>query len=73
MKKNAKPYYFEVFQGYRGPTQMTEPPWYWRLTAANGKIIADGSEGYSKKANAKAAVRRLFKGLLDWGVLTWKE
>lgn len=29
--------------------------WYWRLVAANGKIIADGSEGYASRSNAKRA------------------
>lgn len=29
--------------------------WYWRLRAANGKIIADGSERYASRSNAKRA------------------
>lgn len=31
--------------------------WRWRLTAANGNIIADGGEAYSTKSNALRAVR----------------
>jgi uncharacterized protein YegP (UPF0339 family) len=29
--------------------------WYWRLRAGNGKIVADGAEGYLTKSNAKRA------------------
>ena len=25
--------------------------WYWRLKASNGKIIADGGQGYDNKAD----------------------
>ena len=28
------------------------PLWYWRLRAQNGKILADGGQGYSSKSNA---------------------
>lgn len=30
----------------------------WRLKAANGRIVADGGEGYSTKSNAKQAAER---------------
>jgi len=30
--------------------------WRWRLKAANGRIIADGSEGYCEKRHAYRAV-----------------
>lgn len=33
--------------------------WRWRLMAHNGRVIADGGEGYSTKGNAKAALTRL--------------
>lgn len=33
--------------------------WRWRLTAANGSIIADSGEAYATKASAKRAVERL--------------
>lgn len=33
--------------------------WRWKLIAANGENIANGSEGYSTKSNAKRAVRRM--------------
>jgi hypothetical protein len=29
--------------------------WYWRLVAANGRMVADGSEGYASKSNARRA------------------
>jgi uncharacterized protein YegP (UPF0339 family) len=31
----------------------------WRLVAPNGKIIADGGEGYSTRASAVRAAKRL--------------
>lgn len=34
--------------------------WRWRAVARNGKIIADGAEGYASKANAKRAVVRFW-------------
>jgi hypothetical protein len=33
--------------------------WYWRLRAHNGKIVADGSEGYASRGNARRAARRV--------------
>ena len=40
----------EVYQG-------RDSLWFWHLIATNGKVIADGAEGYDKKSNAMAAVR----------------
>lgn len=31
---------------------------YWHIKAANGKVVADGSEGYANKGNARRAARR---------------
>lgn len=39
--------------------------WHWRLRAANGKITADGSEGYATESSCKRAVRRLFNVLIN--------
>lgn len=79
MKRNTNPYTFEVFKGSTigGPEMAhvsgrSPQHWYWRLRAANGKIVADGSEGYSSKSAAKAAVRRVYRNLTGWGVLTWR-
>jgi uncharacterized protein YegP (UPF0339 family) len=30
--------------------------WWWRLRAANGRIIADGSEGYDSRRNVLRAI-----------------
>lgn len=36
---------FEIYKGKIGD-------FYWRLTQANGQIIADSGEGYTTKVNA---------------------
>lgn len=41
-----------VYQDLRGE-------WRWRLVAANGRVVADGSEGYSTKENLSRAVDTL--------------
>ena len=33
--------------------------WRWRLRARNGKIVADGAEGYSTRRKAVDALKRL--------------
>lgn len=33
--------------------------WRWRMQARNGKIIADGAEGYSEQRHAVRAAERL--------------
>ncbi len=43
------------FATYRG----RDGQFYWRLKARNGRIIADGSQGYASRSNAVRAVRRL--------------
>jgi uncharacterized protein YegP (UPF0339 family) len=37
----------------------------WRLKARNGRIVADCGEGYSRKADCKAAYFRVFKLLTE--------
>jgi uncharacterized protein YegP (UPF0339 family) len=27
--------------------------WYWRLVARNGRVVADGAEGYSSEAKCR--------------------
>jgi uncharacterized protein YegP (UPF0339 family) len=51
--------------GYRtssGDTVTVYPSddglWRWRRTSANNRIVADGSEGYSRKDSALRAARR---------------
>lgn len=35
--------------------------WRWQLQASNGRVIADGSEGYSSKRNAQNGVAALVR------------
>lgn len=37
----------------------------WRLVAGNGRIVADGSEGYLDETNARDAVERLLRAFAD--------
>ncbi len=46
--------HFEVYSRTYKPnayrkTKVTR--WYWRMVAANGRIIADGSQGYTRKSS----------------------
>lgn len=44
--------------------------WYWRILSSNGKIVADGSEGYANKANLLRAVKKLKVFNLDYILIT---
>jgi len=33
--------------------------WRWRLRASNGRIVADSSEGYRRRASVRKAVGRV--------------
>lgn len=45
--------------------------WYWRLKASNGKVIADGAEGYSSQSNAIKSFRtNIMKGLVVCSPIT---
>lgn len=49
---------FEIYKDKSGEYR-------WRLRTANGRIIADSGEGYTRLRDAKRAVRRLaFSALL---------
>lgn len=41
----------QIYKGKKG--------WYIRIVARNGKIVADGGEAYSSKANCLRAAKRL--------------
>lgn len=41
---------FEYFQSQNGQ-------FYWRARAANGRITADGAEGYTREADVKRAIQ----------------
>lgn len=49
---------FEIYEGSDGD-------YYWRLQDGNGEIVADGSEGYSSKSNAKDAVENVMDEIPD--------
>jgi uncharacterized protein YegP (UPF0339 family) len=38
--------------------------WRWRLRAPNGRILADGAEGYSTKAGVRRSVANFVKYLI---------
>ena len=46
----------EVYAGRAG--------FYWRARDKNGKIVADGSEPYSTRSNARRAARKIIRALL---------
>ena len=35
--------------------------YYWRMTAANGRIIAVGGEGFTRRSNAKKSVKNIIR------------
>jgi uncharacterized protein YegP (UPF0339 family) len=39
--------------------------WYWRIRAANGRIVADGSEAYASRANVRRALNRLSSAFIS--------
>ncbi|WP_158589418.1 YegP family protein [Halococcus sp. IIIV-5B] len=44
-----------TFEYYEG----SDRDYYWRLRESNGKIVADGSEGYSSESNVKRAIENV--------------
>jgi uncharacterized protein YegP (UPF0339 family) len=44
--------HFATFKG-------ADSQWYWRLVAANGKVMAVGGEGFTSRAAARRAVARV--------------
>ena len=47
--------------------------WRWRLTARNGRIVADGGEGYKRRADLDRALKRVIAGLIDGLVVFYSE
>lgn len=45
--------HFEIYPDKSGD-------WRWRLRAANGRVVADGAEGYASKRNVNRAIGSLF-------------
>jgi len=47
----------------------TAGEWRWRLLARNGRLIAEGGEGYKRKAALLKTLRHIFAGSsLDWAL-----
>ncbi len=44
---------FEVYE--------SKSKWYWRFVARNGRVMADGGQGYHNKGNTQKAVKRLIE------------
>jgi hypothetical protein len=65
----TKPKYtFEIYAAHKNPTaddgkNRFYGSWYWRCRHRNGKIIADGAEGYSSKAKLKLSLGQLLFGI----------
>lgn len=47
--------------------------WRWRLTARNGRIVADGGEGYRRRADLDRALKRVIAGLIDGLVVFYND
>lgn len=43
----------ELYQGRNGH-------WFFRVRARNGRIVGDGSEGYTRKHDAKRAIAKRY-------------
>lgn len=54
MKKNHILYVYTAKDGFR-----------WRCVAANGNVVADGGQAYSRKSSAKRAAKRFVAALAD--------
>ena len=47
--------------------------WRWSAIAKNGKIVADGSEGYFSKFNLKRAIKRFTKEIIKGYTITERK
>lgn len=57
--------HFEIYKGYVFIKPTGE--WYWRLRVANGRIMADGGEGYSTRTHVIRAINRITDAVLAQG------
>jgi len=53
----------EVFKSKSKTPKAQKAPWFWRLTAANGHIIARCDRGQAFKSNTKRSARNIRAGL----------
>lgn len=53
--------WFEIYESGIADFDRREyhEQWYWRLRSHNGRIVAEGSKGYTSKANVKRALRKI--------------
>ncbi len=47
--------------------------WRWRLKARNGRIVADGAQGYSSQWHAERAVASLVDAMLELALVVGKD
>lgn len=53
------------FTTYRDKTRQ----WRWRITAQNGRIVADSGESYQSRNNALRAARRFAAAVRDQSIV----
>ena len=53
---------FDIYQDKAGK-------WRWTAYATNGRIVADGGQSYTRKANCQRAVLQLCRGIRKQRVL----
>lgn len=41
--------------------------WHWRLRASNGRVVADGAEGYATKSGCRKAIHRICASIIHRG------
>lgn len=61
---------FEIYESliyWNEDMRQGDYKWFWRLRARNGRIVADGAEGYASKAGVRRAVWRLQEAMLYAG------
>lgn len=52
----------EVYEARRGLSRRKQ--WRWRIRAANGRIVANGGEGYNNRADLLRGLE-IVRGALD--------
>lgn len=49
----------ELFQAGSWTRVDQRPVWHWSYISSNGRILADGAQGYSKRIDALRGARRV--------------
>ena len=63
MKPLVKFYQALEVVGHTGQSAIKQKKWRWNVTAANGQILADSGEGYTRKIDAVRAASAVGKVL----------